>query len=123
MTMRPVVVACVVMLSAVSVGRIRAQQLGKNTMIIAPNIERILTISRSGVVLATVDIPKGTLVSVTFDTAENGQPANNGRFSFHGDVAIHALAASQQTSMLPHALTEAPIQLAASGVDVAIGPR
>jgi hypothetical protein len=46
-----------------SAGHIQAQQPGRNTITIAPNAERTLTISRSGVVVTTMNIPQGTLLS------------------------------------------------------------
>jgi hypothetical protein len=123
MTMRRLIVGSVLALSVVSVEHIQAQQPGRNAIVIAPNTERTLTISRSGVVLTTRNIPQGTLLSVIFDTAQNSQPANDGRFTFHGNVEIHALAASQRTARLTAAINQAPIQLNAIGVDVAIAPR
>jgi hypothetical protein len=123
-TMRTLIIGAVLAVSVVSVGRGQAQQPGRNSIVIAPNIARTLTISRSGVIVATLNIPQGTIISVTFDTAENGQPAGNGRFVFHGNVEIHAVAASQRTEKLWDAmLRQAPIQLTASGVDVAIAPQ
>jgi hypothetical protein len=73
--------------------------------------------------VTTLAIPQGTIISVTFDPAGNVPPAGDGRFVFHGDVEIHALAASQRQLRLPEAMAEAPIQLTATGVDVAIAPQ
>jgi|SRR5262245_1200599 len=123
MTMKSLIIGSALALSVVSVGHGQAPQPGRNAIIIAANIERTLTISRLGVVLTTMDIPQGTLLSVTFDPAENSQPANNGRFTFHGNVEIHALASSQRNASLTEAMNQAPVQLTATGVDVAIAPR
>jgi hypothetical protein len=123
MTIGRLIVGCALAVSVFSDGHIQAQQPGRNTIIIAPNIERTLAISRSGVVVTTMNIPQGTLLSVTFDTAENSAPANDGRFTFHGNVEIHALAEIQRTARLTEAMNQAPIQLTATGVDVAIAPQ
>ncbi|HEX7794607.1 MAG TPA: hypothetical protein VF456_09670 [Vicinamibacterales bacterium] len=123
MTMKTLIIGSALALSLVSIGHGQAQRPGRNGIIIAGNIERTLTISRLGVVLTTMDIPQGTLLSVTFDAAENSQPANDGRFTFRGNVEIHALASSQRTARLAEAMDHAPIQLTATGVDVAIAPR
>jgi hypothetical protein len=122
--MRTLIVTSVLALSVVWVGHGQAQQSGKNSMIIAPNIPRTLTISRADIVLTTLNIPQGTIISITFDTGENGQPAaGDGRFSFHGNVEIHVEAASQRTAKLFDSMDQAPIHLTAIGVDVAIAPR
>ena len=124
MTIGRLIVGCALAVSMFWAGHIQAQQPGRNTIIIAPNIERTLTISRSGVVVTSMNIPRGTLLSVTFDTtAESSAPTNNGRFAFHGNVEIHALAESQRTARLTEAVNQAPIQLTATGVNVAIAPQ
>ena len=122
--MRTLGIAAVLALSVVSVGHGQTQQAGRNSVVIAPNIARTVTISRSGVLLATVNIPQGTLISVTFDGAGSVPAAGDGRFNFRGNVEIHAMADSQRTAKLWDAmLQQAPIQLTATGVDVAIAPR
>lgn len=122
--MRTLSIAAVLAMSVVSVGRGQAQQPGRNSIVIAPNIARTLTISRSDVLLTTLNIPQGTIISVTFDTAGNVPTTGDGRFAFHGNVEIHALAESQRTAKLWDAmLQQAPIQLTATGVEVAIVPQ
>jgi hypothetical protein len=125
MRLLTLIIGSALALSVVSVGHGQVQQPGpgKNSIVIVPNIERTLTISRSGMVLTTMNIPQGTtLLGVTFDTAENSQPANDGRFLFHGNVEIH-VASTEKTAKLWDRMDQAPIQLAATGVDVAIAPR
>jgi len=123
--MRTLAASSVLALSLVSVGHGQAQQPARNTVYIAPNIARTLTISRSGVMMTTLSIPQGTLLSVTYDTAGSVLPANDGRFAFHGNVEIRALAASQKPAnmILADAMERSPIQLTATDVDVAIAPR
>jgi hypothetical protein len=124
MTIGRLIVGCALTVSMFSAGHIQAQQPGRNTIIIAPNIERTLTISQSGVVVTTMNIPQGTFLSVTFDTTvENSSPANDGRFAFHGNVEIRALAERQRSARLTEAMNQAPIQLIATGVDVVIAPQ
>jgi len=122
--MRTLAASSVLALSLVSVGHGQAQQPARNTVYIAPNIARTLTISRSGVMM-TLSIPQGTLLSVTYDTAGSVLPANDGRFAFHGNVEIRALAASQKQAnmILADAMERSPIQLTATDVDVAIAPQ
>jgi hypothetical protein len=122
--MRTLIIGAVLALSVAVVGHGQAQQPGRNSIVIAPNVARTLTISRAGVLLTTLSIPQGTLISVTFDTAGNVPPAGDGRFAFHGNVEIHAMADSQRTQKLWDAMSQqATIQLTATGVDVAIAPQ
>lgn len=123
-TMKSVIIGAVLAVLVVVVGHGQAQQPGRNSIVIAPNIPRTLTISRSDVVLTTLTIPRGTVVSITFDRAGNVPPAGDGRFAFHGNVEIRAMANSQRTQKLWDAMSqEATIQLTATGVDVAVAPQ
>ncbi len=124
--MRTILCVCVLTISIVSVGHGQAAQTGRNTIFIAPNISRTVTISRSGVVWTTLAIPQGTAISVTFEVPGNVLPTNgDGRFAFHGSVEIHALAISRKdpTLMFQQALLQSPLQLSATGVDVEIAPQ
>lgn len=124
--MRTFVIGSLLLLtSVVSAGHGQAQSTGRNTIYIAPNVARTVFISRSGVILTTLAIPGGTLISVTFDTTETVRPVIDGRFEFHGYVAISAMAASQKPAnlKLDDAMLQSPVQLTASGVDVLIAPQ
>src|SRR5262249_55821232 len=122
--MRTLIVSLVLAMALASVAYGQAQQPARNTVYIAPNVARTLTISRSDVIVTTIAIPRGTLISVTFDTAGTVLPQADGRFVFHGNVEIRAMAASQKPNlMLADAMLQAPIQLAATGVDVVIAPQ
>jgi len=122
--MRTWLIASVVGASIVGVGHGQAQPANRNTVYIAPNIARSLTISRSGVVLTTLAVPQGTILSVTFDTDGSALPSNDGRFSFHGNVEIRAMASSQKPNLeLANAMLRSPLQLAGTGVDVSITPQ
>ena len=117
-------IGSILVVALVSVGHGQAQQPARNTIYIAPNVARTLTISRSDVVLTTLAIPQGTLISVTFDTAGAVLPPPDGRFAFHGNVEIRAMAASQKPNLiLADAMLRSPIQLAATEVDVVIAPQ
>jgi hypothetical protein len=121
--MRTLLLASVLSLAVAGVGRGQAQA-GRNTVYIAANIERTLTISRSGVVLTTLTIPQGTMISVTYDRPDSVLPATGGRFVFRGNVQIRAMAVSQKPNQtLEAAMLASPIQLTAFDVDVFIVPR
>jgi hypothetical protein len=109
---------------ALSVTSIGHGQPSRNTVYIAPNISRTVTISRSGVVWTTLAIPQGTAIGVTYDTARSVLPSGDGRFVFHGNVEIRALAISQKdpTQRFQQAVSESPLELTAMGVDVEIVP-
>ena len=122
--MRTLIIGAVLAQSVVSIGHGQAQQLTRNTIYIAPNVARTLTISRSDVILTTLAVPQGTLISVTFDTARTVLPPTDGRFLFHGDVEIRAMASSQKPNgNLADAMLQSPIQLRATGVDVVVAPQ
>jgi hypothetical protein len=124
MTIRALVIGSALALSVVSVADGQVQQSGRNSIVIAPDIARTVTISRASTVLTVMNIPQGTNIFITFDTADNAQlTTGNGRFAFHGNVEIRAMAASQRTSKLFDSMDQAPIHLTATGVDVAIAPQ
>ncbi len=56
------------------------------------------------------------------DTAGSSLAASDGRFVFHGSVEIRALRASQrdQSRSIQEDVSQAPVQLTATGVDVEI---
>jgi hypothetical protein len=123
--MRTILSVCVLAMSVVSIGHGQAAQTGRNTVYIAPNISRTVTISRSGVVLTTLAIPQGTAISVTYDVAGSVlSPNNDGRFVFHGSVEIHVLPISQKdpTLQFQQAVLQSPLQMTATSVDVEIIP-
>src|SRR5262249_3133421 len=123
MTIRALVIGSALAVSVVSIGHGQAQQSGKNTIVLAPNIARTVTISRDGTVLTVMNIPQGTNIFVTFDTAYNLQPTSgDGRFAFHRNVEIRALSASQRTKLFD-SMDQAPIHLTATRVDVDIAPQ
>jgi|KBSSwiStaDraftv2_1062776.scaffolds.fasta_scaffold1995441_1 hypothetical protein len=124
--MRTILSVCAMAIAIGSIGHGQAAQAGRNTVFIAPNISRTVTISRSGVVWTTLAIPQGTAISVTFDVAGSALQTNgDGRFVFHGNVEVRALAVSQRDPalMFQQALLQSPIQLTATGVDVEIAPQ
>src|SRR5258705_5197515 len=97
--MRTLIAGFALAVSLVSIGHGQAPQPGRNTVYIAPNVARTVTISRSGVMLTALTVPQGTLISVTFDTAGSilpASPVSGGRFVFHGNVEVRALATSQR---------------------------
>jgi hypothetical protein len=123
--MRTLIGACVLAISVVSTGHGQGNQTSRNTVFVAPNVARTVTISRGGVVWTTLAVPPGTAISVTFDVAGSVLPTNDdGRFVFHGNVEVRALAMSQKdpTLMFQQALQQSPLQLTATGVDVEITP-
>src|SRR5262245_7053443 len=121
--MRTLIIGSVLAMSIASVGHGQTQQSGRNTVYIAPNMARTVTISRSGVILTTLAVPQGTIISVTYDTAGSVLPSGDGRVTFHGNVEVRVMAAGQRQLKLEDAILQAPIQLTASGVDVSIAPQ
>jgi hypothetical protein len=122
--MRTILTAWLLATSVVSVGHGQAAQAVRNTVFIAPNVQRTVTITRSGVVVMAITIPQGTAIGVTYDTAGSVLPATGGRFEFHGDVEVRALATSQRDPTLgfQDAVLQSPLRLTAAGVDVDIIP-
>src|SRR5688500_18979435 len=72
--------------------RYRLSQNGSSSR---PNEEPVVTLSKSGVVLASVTVPKGTSMVLSYDPAKGLLPTGDGRFEFFGDVEIRAQAVSQ----------------------------
>jgi len=66
----------------------------------APNPARRVTLARFGTLLATIDIPDRTFLSVSYD---GQQPASiaTGRWEFHGNFGLRALPASEAASRPP----------------------
>jgi hypothetical protein len=119
--MRTLVGMCLLSLSLVSSGHAQAQPT-RDTVTIAANVARSVTISKAGVVLGVFSVPQGTLLSVTYDTARSILPTTDGRFEFHGDVEIRAQSASQRTRtvQLQDAMLQSPVLLTSKDVDVVI---
>jgi hypothetical protein len=103
----------------------RAQSAGlQGGILFAPNTARTVTISKNGALLASLSIPKGTFLRATYD---EGAPQSiaEGRWEFHGDVALRALRASDAASRPGERVSEqtmslAPLVVTAQGVDVVI---
>jgi len=96
----------------------------RNTVYIAADVARTVSISRAGLPLTSMAVPRGTLLSVTYDIATSVLPKSDRRFEFHGDVEIRAMAESQKPRLiLEEAMRQSPIELAATGVDVTIVPQ
>jgi len=103
-------------------GREQTAPSGRNTVYIAPNETRTMTVSRAGLVLISVEVPKGTTLGVSYANAGNVLPQGDGRFVFHGDVTVRAMARSQKdpTMTLEQAMLQSPLQLTGTGVHVVI---
>lgn len=129
--MRTIAGLCLLSLSLTSLGHAQTQQT-RNTVTIAPNVARTMTISRAGVVLGVFSVPEGTLLNVTYATAGSILPTTDpamrqvevaaGRFEFHGDVEVRAEVATQrdQSVRLQDAMLQSPVVLSSKGVDVVI---
>jgi hypothetical protein len=119
---RTLIIAAAFALSAASIGQTQAPQPARNTVYLVGNPPRTVTISQSGVVLTTLAVPQGTILSVTYDTAGSVIPTGDGRFVFHGTVEMHAMVGSQkpQGIALAQAMLLSPLNLTATGVDVEI---
>jgi hypothetical protein len=117
--------AVVVSLLLFPVGRGRAQSANlQGGIFFAPNSARRVTLTTNGEPLATFNIPKGTLLSASYDdTQPNSITA--GRWEFHGEVALRAQPASavqrrQPGKTLEQVMREAPLILSGQGMDVVV---
>jgi hypothetical protein len=83
--------------------------------------ERIVTLSQGGVVVASVTIPVGTLMMVTY----TGEPNLNAkRFEAHGGVSVRVLRDSELHGRLQaDAMLAAPVTLAGDNIDLVIQDR
>jgi hypothetical protein len=109
-----------VLMTLASIGSAQVRQ----TVIIAPNIARTITVSRVGVVLVSLTVPQGTVLSVTYDEVRSRLPGADGRFEFHGDVELRVVVASQRARSvtLEEAMQQAPLLLTIKAGDVVIAP-
>jgi hypothetical protein len=85
---------------------------------------RNVTVSRQGVVLAFITLPKGTVLSAV-DEHSSPTHLGGGRFEFHGDFELRALGPNEIPSLAPSGrmpaaelMSHAPLVLSAHGVDV-----
>jgi hypothetical protein len=113
-----------VALCLVSHGRAQTTS-SRNTLFIAPNVARTVTLSTSGVVVASLNVPRGTVLSVSFDQSQSTGPTADGtRFEFHGDIEVRAESVSQrQSGPLEQSFNQAPVVLTGKGVDVVIAQQ
>src|SRR5947199_4848703 len=76
------------------VGRGRAQSNALECgILIAPNVARSVTVTRSGVLLTSLTIPKGTILCASYDEPPTFISA--GRWEFFGDFVLRAQPASE----------------------------
>jgi len=109
----------------------------QGTISFAPDATRTITLSRNGVTLASLEIPKGNLLRVFYDNTQPNPaltPEPNGvvfilghqqPIELHGDVRVAAITRDQVGANLSvsQVMTQATLQLAGHDVDVVIVGR
>ncbi len=94
-------------------------------ILFAPNSARTVTATRSGVLLASLQIPQGTLLIASYDE-QNPTSFTAGRWEFHGDFALYAAPAGDNTfpraplRNIDQVRSAAPLVLSMRDVDVLI---
>jgi hypothetical protein len=94
-------------------------------VLIAPNEDRTVTVSRAGVVFVSLVVPKGAILMVSHQRQAVVLPSGDGRFEFLGNVDIRAQAVSQRKPdiTLEQAMMEfSPVLLSGKDVQVVIVP-
>jgi hypothetical protein len=123
--MRKMLAALVVAFLLFPMERGRAQSgASLGGILFAPNSVRSVTLSKNGVPLASLNVPKGTALSASYDNRQSNS-ITGGRWEFHGDFALRALPATELASRpsgerAEQTMSRAPLVLTAQGVDVMI---
>lgn len=124
-TRSAIVLTVIAVLAAPSFGQGRAQPAGsQETIYFAPNIARTVTLSKQGVLLASMAVPSGTMISVRWDGSPSTRPAADGRFEVHGNVEVRLQAASQRDRSIAaqQAMLRSPLTLTGEEVDLVVSP-
>ena len=110
------------LLLPVDSGRAQSDDL-QGAALFAPNVARTVTVTRRGALLATLQIPQGTLLVASYDE-RNPTSFGDGRFEFHGDFRLYALPATENTPppagvrKIDQIRSEAPLVLSVQDADV-----
>ena len=92
-------------------------------VLFAPNVARTVTVTRRGALLASLQIPQGTIMVASYDERDPTS-FTAGRWEFHGDFRLHALPATENTpppvpgGKVDQIQREAPLVLSVQDVDV-----
>ncbi len=103
-------------------GHAQADDL-QGAILFAPNAARTVTVTRRGALLASLQIPQGTLMVASYDE-QNPTSFTAGRREFHGDFRLYALPATENTpppvpgGKIDQIRNEAPLVLSVQDVDV-----
>jgi hypothetical protein len=123
-TIRFAALVMLLLMLPVNQGRAQVDQAAPGTVFMTANTHFAVTIERGGAVLGTLTFPKGTLLSAV---DEHRKPAGTGpgRLEFHGAFELRALPANEVPAAAAggratHLMSNAPVVLAAQGVDVLI---
>jgi hypothetical protein len=124
--MRTMILAALVtafLVFAVDRGRAQSGNL-RAGIFFAPNSARTVSVSKSGVLLASFNVPKGAFLSASYDDTRPNS-VRDGRWEFHGDIAVRVQPASamhgrQPGKTLEEVMSEAPLILSGQDLDVVI---
>jgi hypothetical protein len=107
-------------------GHAQAHRRDPGTLYIdARNGPRLIDITTHGTLLASITLPKGTVLSAA-DEHRNPTHLGGGKFEFHGQFVLRALPLADVPPVPPEglsaeeAMTNAPLVLSARGVDVTL---
>jgi hypothetical protein len=109
-----------VALTAFAPGHAQAQE----TIYFAPNVARTVTLSKQGVLLASMAVPAGTAISVRWEGSPSTRPTAEGRFEVHGNVEVRLMAGSQRDRSIPlqEAMSQSPLTVTGDAVDLVVSP-
>ena len=102
----------------------RGQPAGlQGGIVFAPNPARNVRLTRNGALMASLNIPAGMFLSVSYDDQKPTSIAT-GRWAFEGDFVLRALPASEPTEpgvrRVEQVVNQAPLILTLRGVEVLI---
>ncbi len=119
--MRTIVLAVIAALAVAASSHAQAAS-ARRTVYFSSDRERVATLSQGGAVVASLTIPVGTLMTVTY----TGQEANLSakRFEAHGGVSVRVLRDSELHGRREaDAMLAAPVALAGESIDLVVQER
>jgi hypothetical protein len=92
-------------------------------MVLAPTPARTMTLTRHGTLMASLTIPAGMFLSVSYDD-QKPTSIGTGRWTFEGDAVLRMLPATEPLQpgvrRVEQVVNHAPLVLTLRGVDVLI---